>query len=168
MSLELRNDGSWQITSGKDFQDAIEALEQREEAVKEAEQFMEEEYDYLTMKKEIASLNEALRQWMVANHQAQVVRDDYKLVLIRRKRTKWNESKLKEILGKSMFLRCTKQVVDTDKIDDLVRKGRIDEKVISPALEEIADKPYIRRYDDTDDEGAADAELAAVKEAMGS
>jgi hypothetical protein len=164
MPLKQRKDGTWSIETGKDMDAAVEAIEEREEGIKTIEENMEDEFDYLTMKQEIVDLKEELRRFMTANDQAQVIRDDYKIVLIRRMRSSWNVNKLKKVLSKGQYLKIVKMTVDPAKIDDLVRRGDIDEKLIASALEQTPDKPYLRWFYGNED--AADTEAAKVAEAM--
>jgi hypothetical protein len=145
--LKQNKDGTWQIQTGDDLEAAVAAVEERQEAIHDLEQEMEEQYDYLTMKREVEDLTEAIRLFMVENDHKHVFRDTYKLTLIQRANTRWDESKLRKLLPKSLWLKVTKQVVDRDKIDDLVREGKIDEKTIAPALVSTPVKPHIQRYD---------------------
>lgn len=166
--LKQKKDGTWQIQTGDDLEAAVSAVEEREEAIRDLEQEMEEQYDYLTMKGEVVSLNEAIRVFMVENDQAHIFRDTYKLTLVRRATTKWDESKLRKLLPKHLWLKVTKQVVDRDKIDDLVREGKVDEKAIAPALVSTPVKPYVQRYPYKEGQTADDAhaEEAALREKL--
>lgn len=122
------------------------AIEDREQAVAEIAEKMEEEYDYLTMQDEVAGLNEAVRLFMVTNDQKFIFRDTYKLTLVKRSSTKWNEKKLRSLIPKNLWLKVTKQVIDPGKIDDLVRAGKLDDKLIAKALVSTPNAPYVQRY----------------------
>jgi FtsZ-binding cell division protein ZapB len=158
-------DKGMKFDSGKEFEAAVALLEEKEEMVASIMEILNEEYDYAEIQTEIEELKEAIRQWMMENDQAQVVRDDYKISLVRRSRSTWNIDKLKKVLGKGQFLKITRLVVDPDRIDDLVRSGEINGKLIESALEMKPEKPYLRWYHGSEDEG--DKEADALKKAMG-
>lgn len=162
--LKQKKDGTWVIDTAKDMDAVVEAIEERETAITEIEETMEKEYDYLTTKKEIEELKSALQRFMVQYDQAQIIRPDYKIVVIRRWRRTWNVDKLKAAVGKGMFLKMTKMTVDSDKIDDLVREGKLDEKTIEGAFESKPEKPYLRWYYGSEDAGETEAN--ALAEAM--
>jgi hypothetical protein len=162
--LKQKNDGSWLIENLRDLDATAVAIEEREAAVAEIENKMEEEYDYLSMKEEIAGLKETLRSFMDKNDHAQIVRPDYQITLVRRSRTNWNETKLKALVPKGVWMKITKLVVDRDKIDDLAREGVIDLDKIAPALESKAEKPYLRWYHKNG--SAGEDEAAALKKAL--
>jgi hypothetical protein len=144
--LKQKNDGSWLIENLKDLDAAAIAIEEREGMIKEIENRMEEEYDYLSLQEEVAGLKETLRSFMDKNDHAAVVRPTYQISLVRRSRTSWNETKLKALVPKPIWMKITKLVVDRDKIDDLAREGVIDMDKIAPALESKPEKPYLRWY----------------------
>jgi hypothetical protein len=155
---------SWKIEGLKDLDAVADAIEEREAAIAECEKLMEEEYDYQTMKEELTNLKECLRSFMEKNDHAQLTREGYRIVLVKRSRNSWNESKLKNLLPKGVWLKVTRLVVDRDKIDDLVREGTIDMDKIAPALESKADKPHLRWYFES--EGDGEAEAKSLAEAM--
>jgi hypothetical protein len=136
-----------------------------EESVREIEALLEEEYDWLTIQRDIDQLKAALASFMTRNDVAKQITDEGHWSLIRRTRGRWDESKLKERLGKSMWLKITKQVLDTEKLDDMVRKGGIKKEEVKGAYIETPEKPHLRFYaKGTSNED----EAVALKEAMGS
>lgn len=147
---------------------AVAAIEERQEAVAEIEQKMEEEFDYSTMKAEIESLRDAVTTFMSANKVAHVFRDNYKITLVRRTSGRWNPDKLRGLVPKGMWLKITTQTVNGDKIDDLVREGKLDRKVIGKAFEITAQKPHIRvfPYKEGQDADAAAKEEEALRASM--
>ncbi len=168
MALKQNKDGTWTITAAADLEKAVALIEEREETMREVEQAMEEEYDYLTMRDEVRELNEAVRVFMVENDIKHIFRDTYKITAIRRWNTTWNIDKLKAALPKNMLLKVTKLVVDPGKIDDLVRKGTIKPEQIEKALEQTPVKPHIQRYPYKEGQTADDAraEEAALREEL--
>lgn len=168
MALKRNKDGTWTITAAADLDKAVALIEEREETIRQVEQEMEEEYDYLTMKEEVSELNEAVRVFMIENDIKHVFRDTYKITAIRRWNTSWNLTKLRAVLPKGMLLKVTKMVVDPGKIDDLVRAGKIKPDQIEKALEQTPVKPHIQRYPYKEGQTAeqAQAEEAALREQL--
>jgi hypothetical protein len=161
--LKQKNDGSWLIENLRDLDAVAVAIEDREAMIEAIEVKMEAEYDYLSLQEEVAGLKETLRSFMDKNDHAHVVRPDYKITLVRRSRTSWNEEKLKGLVPKGVWMKITKLVVDRDKIDDLAREGVIDLDKIAPALESKPEKPYLRWYRGNEKAGEGEAaELAKV------
>lgn len=126
---------------------------------------MEEEFDYITMGEEIEALRQSMTTFMSANDVARVYRDNYAITLIRRSSFVWDAEKLKKILSKGMMLKISSLVVNPDKIDDLVREGKIDRKQIERALTEKKQKPHVRVFPYKDGQSADDAraEEAALR-----
>lgn len=168
MSVKQLKDGTWHIESGKDLERAVALLEEKLETIGQVEAEMEEQYDYLTMKDEVVGLDEAIRVWMAENDQKHVFRDTYKITLIKRWKTEWNPDKLRAALPKALWLKVTKLVVDPNKIDDLVKQGKIKSKDIEKALEQTPVKPHIQRYPykEGQDADAARAEEQALREQL--
>lgn len=146
MALKKLKDGTYKIESEKDLQEAASAIEQRESDLTEIEQMMEDDHDYLTMRDEIGKLDEAIRTFMSANDVKHVYRDDYAITLIRRMRSRWDADKLKKLVPKGMFLKLVTVAIDPQKIDNLVREGKLDSKKIASALVETPEKPHTRRF----------------------
>lgn len=125
---------------------------------------LEEEYGYKEMKHDAVCLKQSIEEFMVGQNLPKLNLKTYRWQLIRGTDKKWNADKLQKILGKGKFLRICKVEPDPQKIDNAVRKGDIDLKTIEPALDETPRKPYIKRYDNTEAKGEAEAER--VKAAM--
>lgn len=168
MALQQNAEGEWLIESAADLSAAVEAIEERQQAVRDLESEMEEQFDYLTMKEEITELENALKGAMTRFDQKHIFRDNYKITLIRGHSTTWNPDKLRKLLPKNLWLKVTKQVIDPGKIDDLVRAGTIKEKAVAPALEQKPKAPYIQRYEykEGEDKDAAMEEEKAARAAL--
>lgn len=126
---------------------------------------MEEEYDFQSMRKEAIELHRALTVFMDDKSVDKLDLGTYRYQIIRGVTRKWNVDKLKAAVGKGKLLRVCKLVVDPDKIDDMVRQGKLDLKEIEGALEEEPKAPYIKRYENKEATGKKEAD--ALKEAMG-
>lgn len=133
-------------------------VRENEDILAAAEEEMEEEYGYLSLKSETDALKEAVRQFMVTaavDHAPVEGRGRFQMV--RRFSRKWNPDKLRSIIGEKNFKKVTKRVVDSDKLDEFVRSGGYDQKQLEPAYEETPQKPFIRWYDETDSTSEEDA-----------
>jgi hypothetical protein len=146
MSLKRKKDGTYKIESGADLESAVDLIEEAKTVIEEIEAVMDEEYGYAENKENLKELESAVETFMAEKDVKNVFRDKYKLTLVRRSRTSWNGDKLKALLPKGMWLKVTRLVVDGDKIDDLVRKGELNSKVIDKALESKPEKPHVRLY----------------------
>lgn len=166
--LKERKNGTWLIENQADLDAAMDGIEERQQAIEELEKEMEEQYDYLTMKTEIVSLNEAVKSFMIMAKQKHIFRDGYKLTLVQRASTKWNPERLKKLVPKPMWLKITDQVVSPKKIDDLVKQGKLDDKLIAPALQSTPQAPFVQRYPYKEGQSIEDAqaEEMALRQAM--
>ena len=168
--LKQLKDGTWKVESPADLQDAEAAVEERLEAIQEVEEHMEEEFQYLTMKRDVVALDEAIVSYMAKNDIAHVFRDDHKVTLVRRSKISWDVAKLKAKLPKNLWLKVTTQTLDREKLDDLIKQKVIDIKLVRPALTETPEKPHIRRYPFKEGQSKEDAmaEEQELRRAMGS
>lgn len=57
---------------------------------------------------------------------------------------RWNPDKLSKLLSKGLFLKVVDYVPSAEKIDALVKEGKIDRKTIDAAYEESPNKPYVK------------------------
>jgi hypothetical protein len=146
------------------LRNAAVLIRENEQALVEIEELMEEEHGYMTIKDNIGTLKTAMLEYMVDQDIAQAPADGGRFSLVRRTRTRWNPDKLKKILSKSQIIKVSRFDIDPEKLDDLVRQGKLDRKKIAPALEQTPEKPHIRWYDSSDEDAAS--EEAALKEAM--
>lgn len=70
--------------------------------------------------------------------------DRVKITRVQGYRRKWNVDKLEKIMPRPLFRQVIKLDVDSDKIDQLAREGKIDSKKIEPAYEETPNKAYAK------------------------
>ena len=126
---------------------------------------MEEEYDLQTMRREAVELHRALTRFMDDKSVDRLDMGEFRYQVVRGATRKWNVDKLKAAIGKGKLLQVCKLVVDPDKIDDQVRQGKLKLDDIEGALEETPKAAYIKRYENSEAKG--DAEADKLKEAMG-
>lgn len=148
----------------------MSAIEEREAAVADLREYMQEEFGYQDTLDEIDALNNEVKRFMSANDVKHVFRDGYKLTLVRRGSSAWDQVKLKNLLPKSVWLKVTRQVLDPEKLDDLVRTGGVKMKEIKSAYITVPQAPHVRRYDYTEGQTKEDviAEEAKLREALSS
>jgi hypothetical protein len=127
----------------------------------ELKERLEEEYGLKQMENDILDLTFAVHGFMIAKKIATIQRPGYYLRRIERRKRVWNGAKLKKLVPKSVWLQITTQKPDPDKIDDLVRKGTLKIKTIESALDEIPEKPFVRRFNSSENpQEAEDVEAA--------
>lgn len=139
-------------------------LEEKQEAVAEIEREMDEEYDYKALRNEATALSLAIRDFMVKNDRKKLEMDGYRWQVIRPVNRVWNADKLRGLVGKSMFFKLCRFEPDSDKIDAMVREGKLNIDDIQDALDELPKSAYIKRYQSS--EAAADEEAERLKAAM--
>lgn len=164
MTLKKRENGLYQIKSMKDLKEAAQMLEDRTAEIREIEQAMEEEYGYSTARTEAVCLKQSLDMYMDDKNVKKLEMGDYRYTLIRGERKSWNADKLRAIVGKAMFLKISNVTPDPQKIDDMVRQGKLDDKVIGKALDFTPIKAHTKRFENSEAKG--DTEAERVKDAM--
>ena len=165
MSLTKLGNGSFKISSQKEAREAAQLIEERNEAIAEIEAEMEEQYDLQTMRREAVELHRALTKFMDDKSVDKLEMGEYRWQVVRGFTRTWDAGKLKAKLGKAKFLQVCKLTPDPELIDDLVRQGKIKLDDIESALDETPKAPYIKRYENREAKG--DAEADKLKEAMG-
>jgi len=139
-------------------------IEERAEAIAEIEEEMEEKHDLQSMRQEAVELHRALTKFMDDKSVDKLDMGGYRYQVVRPTSKRWNADKLKAKLGKSKFIQVCKLMPDPDKIDDMVRQGKIDLDKIEAALEIEPKSAYIKRYENR--EAEADEEAERLSEAM--
>jgi len=119
-------------------------IEENKELIAEIEAKMEEEYDYSATKDDVTTLQQAVKEFMTVHNLPSVARPDYTISLVCASRSRWDDGKLKKILGKAGFLKIAKITVDPAKIDELVKEGKLDLKKIESAFIVTPNAPYLK------------------------
>jgi hypothetical protein len=162
--LKKSEKGTFTVSSLSEAREAATLLEERNEAIRDVEKIMNEEYDYAEMKAESVALKFAIEDFLVKKNRKALGMKGYRWQLIRPVNRSWDRDRLRELVGKATFLKLVKTEVDPDKVDEFVRSGKLKLNVIEEALIELPKKPYIKRYESSDD--AADEEADRVRKAM--
>lgn len=92
--------------------------------------------------KERADLEDAVKAFAldVENYEDEA----YKVTKVQGHTRYWDTDKLEKLVPKGLFLRCVNLVAAPDKIDALVKQGKLDRKVIAKAFIEKKNSPYAK------------------------
>lgn len=164
MALKRLENGLYRISNQKQAREAATMIEERNAMISEIEKAMEEEHDLQTMRREAIDLHKSLTQFMDDKSVDTLDMGEFRYQTIRPTSKKWNIDKLKAVLGKGKLLKVCKLVVDPDKLDDMVRSGKIDLDDIDAALEIEPKSAYIKRFINREAEG--DEEADELRSAM--
>lgn len=85
-----------------------------------------------------------------------------KLTRVQAYRRKWDVKKLESILPRGIFKNVTKTEADPAKIDEYVRKGKIDAKLIEPAFDETPNAPFVKWTVKSDSAGIGEVEATGL------
>lgn len=111
-------------------------LQQEVKDIRESSGLDEVESELAAVKEEIDSL--------IVDKGVEYDGDRVKITRVQGYRRKWNVDKLEKIMPRPLFRQVIKLDVDSDKIDQLAREGKIDSKKIEPAYEETPNKAYAK------------------------
>ncbi len=160
MGLRRRKDGSYVISSRSHVTVALHVLDELDAEIAEIRAG-----HLATLEQRRAQLKRDIDEWVLG---AESYEDDaMKLTRVASKRRYWDTARLEKILPRGIFKNIVKIEADPDKIDQYVRAGRINAKMIEPALVEEPNAPYVKWTRKRQDEGAGEAEAAGLLAAMG-
>ena len=155
------------VSSEKSAVEALALMQERTEAIAEIEAKMEEEYEMSTLRNESMALYDAVRLF-VLNRDKDLILPDRTFKIVKQKIRRWNPEKLAKLLPKHMFMKIVKveYAVDAEKLDSMIRAGKIDRDEIKGAFEETPKAAYVKhsvlKADDTTGEDEADAVASAL------
>ena len=155
------------VSSVKEAEEAVQLMQERNEAIAEVEAMMEEEYELSTLRKESMALYEAVRAFVLKRNK-DLIMDDRTWKIVKPASRSWNPDKLMKLLPKSLFMKVATMsyTIDPERLDSLIREGSIDRKKIATAFEETPKTPYVKhtvlKEEDTTGEDEADAVAAAL------
>ena len=120
------------------------------------------------LREDIGKLTEAIDEYIVEHYQASdgYEDDNIKLTKVVGHTRRWNPDKLRKLLPTRLYKLVIKVSVDSAKLDELVREGKIERDKIESAFEEMPNAPYVKRTDKTDRKTRED-EAAKLQEALG-
>lgn len=120
------------------------------------------------MRDEIAKLAAARDAYVIAKVEASdsIEVGNVTLTKVVGHRRSWNPEKLQRLLPTRLYKLVIDVKVNSAKLDELVREGKIDRKKIEAAYEEVPNKPYVKRTVKGKDEDKAADEADKLKEAL--
>lgn len=139
-------------------------------AATERVEFLEQQIVKATapLREEIDKLTEAVDGWIIANYEASDGYEDDKVKLTKvvSYRRSWNPEKLRKLLPTKLYKLVIDVTVNKNRLDELVREGKIDPKKIESAYEETPNKPYVKRTDKSDTKTRGEEEAANLAAAL--
>jgi hypothetical protein len=169
--LSRDKNGKVVIGSEDGVAQALRRREQLDDLIQKATALLEQTKTYQSraaMQEEDAELEAAIREFVLNSYEAGSGYEDdrVRLTKVQGHTRTWNVDKLQAKLSRGLFKSVTQITVVPAKIDEMVRKGKIDLDAIADAYEERANKPYVKptaKKDGLDAEAEADnlAELLA-------
>jgi hypothetical protein len=122
----------------------------------------------VTLREDIYKLTESINAFVVKHYEAS---DGYEDQHVRFTKVvghtrRWNPDKLIRLLPTSLYKLVIDVKVNADRLDALVKEGKINRKKIAKAFEETPNAPYVKRTDKSDRQ-SIEQEAAKLKEALG-
>lgn len=129
----------------------IAALERIEQINEEMERLMKESGIYaLGIERE--DLDKKIKAYVLKKGNVEI--PGYLLTRVQGFRRAWNSEKLQKIVPKGLFLQIVDYIPNPDKIDELVKAGKLDSKKIDKAFEETPNAPYVKITKRKQDDGS--------------
>lgn len=138
----------------------IAALDKIEALDAEISELMEET-GIKSLQEERAELDRLVKQYVL--DKGSVETDTHKLTLVQGFSRGWDGVKLERLVPKGIFLKIVDYVPNADKIDEMVKAGKLDAKKIKSAFIEVPKAPYAKITKKKADDGD---EAARVAEAL--
>lgn len=140
----------------------LRALEEKNEALAALLQ----ESGVAALQAEIETLDADIKAY-VLDSEENYEDDKYKLTRVQGFRRHWDTDKLEKILPRGIFKNAVTIQADPQKIDQLVRDGKVKMNLIAPAYVEVPNTAYVKVSRKRNDEQKGDVEAAALAEALG-
>ena len=158
MALKRYKNGTFEITSLKQVREAYKRMQEYSKAVQE----LEKEHNIDELRQDATNLKLSADSFLIKSNKdhLEIPEIGKRATVVRGHDGSWVETKadlnaastatksLRSIVGKEIWLKITKRVVDPDKLAEAVATGLVDEDEISAAYDERPRKPYVRLYDD--------------------
>ena len=157
--LKLRKDGSAVVSSKSHVQAANERIAFLEEQIEVQVRPLREEKEIL----EVAVDKYVLDHYEPGDGYED---DKVKITKVVSHKRYWNPDKLRRLLPTPLYKRVIKVTVDANKLDELVREGKVDAKKIESAFEEIPNTPYVKKTPKKDNESRGAEEAAGLAAAL--
>lgn len=116
------------------------------------------------MEQELADLKAEIDR-MIVEEGVEYDTDGIRITRVQAFKRVWNVDKLEQIIPRPLFRKVIKIDVDANKLDQLVREGKIDDKKIAPAYEETPNKAYAK-WTYKSDKSKGEQEAASLAEKL--
>lgn len=128
---------------------ALDKIEELDNSITQVEQ----DSGLMELRAERNELERLVRQYVL--DKGNVETDTHKLTRVQGFTRGWDGVKLEKLVPKGLFLKIVDYVPNADKIDELVKAGKLDIKTIKSAFIEVPKAPYAKitkkKADDTDE-----------------
>jgi len=164
MALKRYKNGTFEITSMKQAKEAYALMQELSDSILE----LEKEHGISEMRQDANNLKLSADSFLIKSAKDDIVIEDIgkRAKVIRVFDGQWIETKedlrrisapsgarsLRSIVGKDLWKKITKRTLDPEKLMEAVATGRINEDEIAVAYHQEPRKPYVRLYEDSDDE----------------
>ena len=122
----------------------------------------------VALREDIGMLTTAIDKYVIDHYEASDGYEDdtVKLTKVVGHTRRWNPEKLRVLLPTSLYKLVIDVKVNADKLDALVKEGKINRKKIAKAFEQTPNAPYVKRTDKSDRQ-SIEQEADRLKEALG-
>lgn len=156
----MKKDGSFVVASKSHVRIALERIEalDKEILVRTA-----------PLKVEREELQEAVNKYVIDHYEASDGYEDsnFRATKVVGHTRSWNPDKLQKLLPTRLYKLVIIVKVDSGKLDELVREGKIDRKKIEKAYEEKPNTPYVKMTKKDQSAARAAGESESLAEALG-
>lgn len=169
MPLKRKKDGSFSVSSKSHVRAGLDRIAEIEKEADKLQTKIEKkckaEMDGLeALAFERAGLKESIEKFV--KDKGDYEDDSIKVTRVQGHRRTWNVAKLESIVPRGVFKNLVKMEVIPAKVDEYVRKGKLDRKKIAPAFEETPNAPYVKWTPKTDSSDRAEQEADGLAEAL--
>jgi predicted lipid-binding transport protein (Tim44 family) len=162
--LTQKPDGGYSIGSEGGVAEALAAIEHTDEMIEKAEALLRQTKTYQSLqelREKRQALSTAVDEFVLSNYKAgEGYEDDrIRLTKVQGHTRRWDVEKLKTLVTPGMFKNLVKVTADPDKINEMIRKGKLKLETVAAAYTERPNKPYVRptiKKDGLDVEAQAD------------
>lgn len=145
-----------------------QAARERIDVLSEELQALLADPEILKRQEAVQGLSEALDGYVLATSEASesIELGEWRYTKVVQHQRSWNPDKLMKLIPTSIYKMVIKVSVDSAKLDQLVREGKIDRKKIEAAYEETPKKPYVKATRASGNADAGEAEATSLAEVL--
>lgn len=158
------------VTSKSHVQDAIKRLTEIENEIEQIEAIIADRVDPELVKMEALSVEtqelKAAVNTFVLNRGLKMELPTVTITRVQAFKRRWNVETLEKIVPRGIFKNLVKIEVDPAKVDEYVKKGKLDPKKIEAAYEETPNQPFVK-WTPKAETHSAEAEAASLAAKLG-